>query len=251
MDLEGLDILVTGGGRGIGREIARGLDARGARPILVGRDGAALEETAALLRGRCGIRAADLADRDAVDDLIEWCRRDRPDIAGLVNNAAVQHEMRLVQGDAEAHAARAREEIALDLEAPMVLSMGLLPLLRSRDRALLCNVTSGVAFAPKEAAPGYCAAKAGLHAFTQALRYQCARDAPRILVNEAILPMVDTAMTAGRGRGKIPARDAAEAILRGIEAGRAESWIGKARVLRVLRRVAPGLPERLLRGGRA
>ena len=248
MVLHGCKVLVTGGGRGIGREIAIELAARGACPILVGRSERSLRDTAGRLDGACDLRASDLSDRAAVDDLVEWCRAEHPDLAGLVNNAAVQHEIDLVGGEACASTGLAREEIALDLDAPVALVIGLLPLLCKRDTAVVANVTTGLAFAPKEASPVYCAAKAGLHAFTQGLRYQCERAAPNVRVVEAILPLVDTGMTRGRGPGKIGADAAARVIVGGIARDRREVWVGKARLLRVLRRVAPGLPERILRG---
>ena len=248
MRLAGSKVLVTGGGRGIGWAVARMLVSHGARPILVGRDEGRLRDAAARLDGACDLRAADLSERASVEDLVAWCRAAHGDLAGLVNNAAVQHEMDLVRGDAGDCIALAREEIALNLDAPIALAIGLLPLLRRRKAAFVLNVTTGLAFAPKEAAPVYCAAKAGLHGFTQGLRYQYARHAPGLRVIEAILPLVDTDMTRGRGAGKIEAA-AARAIVGGIAADRAEIWIGKAKALRILRRIAPGLPERILRGG--
>ena len=251
VELQDRKVLVTGGGRGIGREIAARLSERGAVPLLVGRDERMLREAADALPGRSAVHAADLSDRAAVDRSIAWCRAEHPDLAGLVNNAAVQHEMDLVGGDADANVRDAREEIALDLDAAVSLAAGLLPLLRGRDAAFVVNVTTGLAFAPKEASPVYCAAKAGLHAFTQALRYQCERGAPHVRVSEAILPLVDTDMTRGRGRGKMAPDEVARVIVDGIERERSEIWAGKAKLLRVLRRVAPGLPERILRGGRA
>ena len=255
MQLSGAKVLITGGGRGIGLEIARTLSERGAYPILVGRDRIALEAAADELPGPCDAYATDLSDRAAVDGLIGWCRTAHPDLAGLVNNAAVQHEIGIARaadgGAADALVALAREEIAVDLDAAVGLAIGLLPVLRARPEAFVANVTTGLVFAPKEASPVYCAAKSGLHAFTQALRYGCGRDAPHVRVCEAILPLVDTDMTRGRGRGKIGADAAARAIVDAVAADRSEAWVGKAKLLRVLRRVAPGLPERLLRGGPA
>lgn len=251
MELRGCKVLVTGGGRGIGRQIAIALSKHGAHPILVGRDERTLREAAEACGSACDVRAADLSDRAAVDALVVWCRNAHPDLMGLVNNAALQHEIDLVEGDPAANTARAREEIALDLDAPVALATGLLPLLREQSASFVVNVTTGLAFAPKEAAPVYCAAKAGLHAFTQSLRYQCERRAPNVTVTEAILPLVDTDMTRGRGTGKIGADEAARAIVDAVVRGRSEVWVGKSRLLRVLRRVAPGLPERILRGGGA
>ena len=249
MDLNGKKVLVTGGGRGIGREIVLELDRTGAMPLLIGRDEASLEATASELSVPFETRSVDLSDRSEVDELIAWCRSEHPDLSVLVNNAAVQHELDLVGGDADTSMARAREEIVVNLGASVALAVGLLPLLAINERGLIANVTTGLAFAPKEASPVYCATKAGLHAFTQALRYQCERSAPHVRVTEVILPLVDTDMTRGRGTGKVTPEAAAHAIMEGIVSGRAEVWVGKAKLLRVLRRIAPSLPERILRGG--
>ena len=224
---DGMKVLVTGGGRGIGVQIARELSGRGAALVLVGRNEASLRSVAAELPGPCVIREVDLSGRADVDDLVAWCRAEHPDLGGLVNNAAVQHEMGLIGrrgstsrgdpigrdgrdgramvdylGPADANIAHARGEIALNLDA----AIGLLPVLRAQRHAHVVNVTTGLAFAPKEVSPVYCATKAGLHSFTQALRYQCKRNAPHVRVTAAILPLVDMDMTRGRGSGEDRAR---------------------------------------------
>ncbi len=101
--------------------------------------------------------------------------------------------------------------------------------------------------APKASAPVYCATKAGLRSFTKALRYQCQRAAPHVTVVEALPPMVDTAMTHGRGRGKISPERAAEEIVRGLDTGRTEIYVGKSKLLRVINRVAPSAAEAVMR----
>jgi uncharacterized oxidoreductase len=68
---------------------------------------------------------------------------------------------------------------------------------------MIVNVTSGLALAPKQSAPVYCAAKAGLRSFTKSLRYQERARAPHVRVVEVLPPLVDTDMTRGRGRGKM------------------------------------------------
>ena len=89
--LHGKVILVTGGGSGLGREIAQGLSARGAVIHICGRRQALLDETAAEITaatgGRVVAHACDIRDADAVDAMIETIWQDAP-LTGLVNNAA-------------------------------------------------------------------------------------------------------------------------------------------------------------------
>ena len=79
------------------------------------------------------------------------------------------------------------------------------------------------------------------------LRYQL-EDAPHVRLVEVIPPLVDTAMTAGRGSGKMDPAEAADAIVQGLEAGKDEIWLGKAKVVRILQRVLPGVARKILRG---
>lgn len=89
--LAGKSVLVTGGGSGLGKEIARALSAHGATVHICGRRLALLEETAhevaAPSGGRVFAHACDIRDADAVDAMIEAIWQDGP-LTGLVNNAA-------------------------------------------------------------------------------------------------------------------------------------------------------------------
>ena len=114
---------------------------------------------------------------------------------------------------------------------------------------MIVNVTSGLALAPKQSSPVYCATKAGLRSFTKALRYQAQARAPHVKVVEALPPLVDTDMTRGRGRGKISAEACAAEIVAGMEAGRETIYIGKAKILRAIQGLSPSVAERLMRHG--
>jgi NAD(P)-dependent dehydrogenase (short-subunit alcohol dehydrogenase family) len=89
--LAGKVILITGGGGGLGKEIAAALSARKAVVHICGRRLAMLEATAAEISATTGSRviahACDIRDADAVDALIEDIWQDGP-LTGLVNNAA-------------------------------------------------------------------------------------------------------------------------------------------------------------------
>lgn len=111
------------------------------------------------------------------------------------------------------------------------------------------NVSSGLALAPKASAPVYCATKAAVRSFTKALRYQCEDAAPNVAVVEAIMALVDTDMTQGRGARKMSAHDAAAEVVRGLQRGAPEIWVGRTRLLKTLLRLAPGVAERMMRNG--
>jgi len=89
--LRGKTILVTGGGTGLGRQIAARYLALGARIWICGRRRAVLEETAAQLMaeygGRVNTHAVDIRNADAVEGMLESIWDDGP-LTGLVNNAA-------------------------------------------------------------------------------------------------------------------------------------------------------------------
>jgi uncharacterized oxidoreductase len=87
-----------------------------------------------------------------------------------------------------------------------------------------------------------------LHCFTCALRYQL-EDARHVRVIEVIPPLVDTAMTAGGGSGKIVPDQVAADIVAGLEADATDIYIGKAKTVRLLHRFLPGTVARLLRAG--
>ncbi|MEX0956601.1 MAG: SDR family NAD(P)-dependent oxidoreductase [Rhizobiaceae bacterium] len=247
MDVAGRKILITGGARGIGRRLAVKLAARNARLVLVGRDGDRLRCLQAELGEETEIVACDLSQYEATDRLAERVTADHPDLSVLVNNAAAQAEMDFVEGCGAGHIAEARAELSLNLAAPIALAAALMPVMKRQPDAAIINVTTALALAPKKAAPVYCASKAGLRSFTQALRYQCRDDAAHVRVREVIMSLVNTDMTRGRGRGKISADAAADAIVSAIEGDRDEVWVGKIRLLPLLVRLSPKTVQRMLR----
>ena len=90
--LKGKRILVTGGGTGLGREIADKYLELGASVYLCGRRKHVLDETAAALAAKHGgsvkTHAVDIRDAAAVDAMAQWIWEDGGPLDGLVNNAA-------------------------------------------------------------------------------------------------------------------------------------------------------------------
>ena len=90
--LKGKRILITGGGTGLGKEIATRYLQLGAEVWIAGRRGAVLEETARGLMqahgGKVGTHAVDIRDAQAVDAMVQRIWDEAGPLSGLVNNAA-------------------------------------------------------------------------------------------------------------------------------------------------------------------
>lgn len=87
--LEGKTALITGGGSGIGAEIARTLAANGCRVAISGRRESRLQEVVASCDHEILIRTCDVADRDDVGRLFEWVREHLGSVDILINSAGI------------------------------------------------------------------------------------------------------------------------------------------------------------------
>ena len=234
-------IVVTGASSGIGRDIAIALSERGSVVVAIGRNRDRLERLAAD-HERIEARVADIGRIGGLGPLVDDIVARHGQIDGLINNAAIQIDRRI--DDTSYLDADIASEVEINLTAPMVLARRLLPHLQTRMRAVIVNLTSGLAFVPKRSAAVYSASKAGLHLFSEALRVQLRGSNVRVV--EAVMPLVDTPMTAGRGRGKISSEDAAGAVVAGLWTGPETLYVGKARLLPPMLRLAPRMAARIL-----
>jgi uncharacterized oxidoreductase len=121
----------------------------------------------------------------------------------LVNNAGVQRDIDFTKGISEF--LTGENEIKINLEAPIVLTGMFIPYLTGKKEAAIINVSSGLGFVPSARMPVYSASKAGVHAFSMALRQQLLKFG--IKVFEVVPPAVDTELNpegrAKRGNFKI------------------------------------------------
>jgi uncharacterized oxidoreductase len=230
----GNTILITGGATGIGLELARAL-ADSNDVIICGRRRERLEEAKAAIPS-LHIRQCDVANDADRRGLAAWLDAEFPQFNVLVNNAGVQHRVDLT-GDAT-ELAKAEEEIAINLLAPIHLTALLLPQLRRQPAAAILNVSSGLAFAPLAFMPVYCATKAALHSLTMSLRYQLRDSTVRVV--EVIPPIVTSELGSAHrspemNRTAMPTADAVAAIVEGMARDDDEITIGGAAELRTKR----------------
>jgi uncharacterized oxidoreductase len=237
MQLSGKTILVTGGTDGIGKQLIGQLRAKGATVITSGRNPERIAESRA---DGYEVIAADLSTQAGVDALLSAVAGREIDV--LVNNAGAgsDHDFREAVPDLAENDA----SIFLNLNAPIHLITHLMPVLRARREAMIVNVTSGLAIAPRAGGPVYCATKAGLRSYTQALRVQLADTAIHVL--EALPPVVETKLTAGRGDRKMAAADCAAAFVRAMEANANEANVGQVKLLRLVYSMSPALARSIM-----
>ncbi|KQZ61882.1 short-chain dehydrogenase [Sphingopyxis sp. Root1497] len=236
MEIRGKLALVTGGSDGIGREIALQLQGSGADVIVTGRSPDKLQAMAAL---GFGTIAGDLSTAAGVDAVVDGVAG-KP-LAILVNNAGVGSDYEL---DDPATLDSAAHCIRTNLDAPIALCTRLLPVLRAQPEAAIINVTSGLAIAPRAGGSIYCATKAGLRSYTQAIRHLL-KDS-NVHVIEALPPVVETNMTAGRSGKKMSAHDCAAEIVAGIRSNKREVNAGMVKLLQTLHSISPALARRIM-----
>ncbi len=215
-EIEGT-VLLTGASGGIGHAIARALAARGARLVLTGRRADVLEPLAAELGARA--LALDLADRDAVPQLVEAAG----DVEILVANAALPASGTLDDYSTE----QIDRALDVNLRAPIVLAQLLSERMVARGSGHMVFVSS---LSGKAAAGGsalYSATKFGMRGFALSLREDL-RDAnvgvstiyPGFIRDAGMFAKSGVALPRGV-RTRTP-DDVARAVVQAIERNRSE-----------------------------
>jgi uncharacterized oxidoreductase len=237
-------ILITGGSSGIGLEMALHFHSLGNKVIVTGRTEEKLNEINNHYPDLITFRA-DLTIHTHLQQLAAFIKEHHSGLNILVNNAAVQYNYLFTEETDFLE--KVDYETTANFTAPVKLTALLLPVLQKNRPASIINVSSGLAIAPKKSAAVYCATKAAIHRFTQALRYQLANSG--IHVFELIPPLVDTPMTKGRGKSKISSQKLVQEFLRGFEKDKFEMYIGKSKLLWLINRISPAIAERIMKNG--
>ena len=233
--------LITGGTSGLGAALVEHVLAAGDEVVVLSRPSARLEQLA--MRKHVWAYGLDLADHAVIPSLMERIWKDHPDIALLVNNAAVQYEPLFT--DIDFSTTSIHEETCINFVAPATIIAASLSHMKAGGR--IVNILSVLAMFPKRSSAVYSASKAALKALGESLRYQL--ECRPIVISDVYLPLVDTAMAQSRTDGKISPEQAALEVLRGIDAGKTNIYVGKARLVPALQAIAPGLLRRMMKRG--
>jgi NAD(P)-dependent dehydrogenase (short-subunit alcohol dehydrogenase family) len=168
--LKGRVALVTGGSRGIGRMIAEGFIAQGARVYIVSRKAAVCVETARALGPNAIALPADLATTSGCDELVAAFQDGEPGLDVLVNNAGVAWGAPF-----ETFPESGWDKVMdLNLKSPFFLTQKLTPLLKAAARpdrpAKVINIGSVDGLRPSAwETYSYQASKVALHYLTRAI----------------------------------------------------------------------------------
>jgi len=207
--------LITGGSRGIGRMIAKGFIAQGARVYISARKADVCQQTARELSqegGTCVALPGDASTRAGAAALVSALAQHEPKLDILVNNAGTAWLAPFVEFPEKGW----DKVLDLNLKAPFFLTQALHPALRaaasSSRPAKVINIASidGIAVNPQETY-SYAASKAGLVHLTRRMAMRLVQDH---IVMSAIAP------GAFASDMNIVARDQAAEISKRIPSGR-------------------------------
>lgn len=203
MSLEGRVALVTGAGRGIGKQIAIRLAQAGAEVILTSRTAEGAEAAAAQIEksgGKVRGVALDVSNPDDVDSVIKTLLSDYGTIPLLVNNAGITRDNLLLRMK------RKDWDVVLSTNLTGVYSLcrALLPAMLRKRFGRIVNITSVVAMMGNPGQVNYTAAKAGAEGLTRSLAREVA--SRNVTVNCVAPGFIDTDMTrelTDEQRGKL------------------------------------------------
>lgn len=240
--------VITGGGGGLGRALAQGLQARGWHTALLDLPGglAGLEAGAGQ-----SLHACDVTDPAQVAATVAALRASRPSLDLAIYNAGVTLIAPFSAMDPQAH----RRAFEINYWGAVTLAAALLPDLRAA-RGTHLAITSVAGFAPLKHRTAYAASKHAMTGFFASLRGEEAPHGVRVALAAPSFVATNPGAAygadgigrpgaAGDGIDAMSPAQAAAAILAGLERGRAVIPVGRVAALSWwLNRLAPGLYER-------
>ena len=186
-DLNGQVALVTGGGRGIGRNVAIELAGAGMKVAVSARS---TEEIAATAEEVGGIAIrCDVSDRAQVEAMVAETEEKLGPIDLLVANAGIAPDEDAAW---EIEPAEWWKTFEVNVLGVYLCNRAVIPGMLERGRGRIVNVASGAAYLPGSSSTSYSASKAAVHRFSETLAKQLEERIPVFSISPGL---VRTSMT--------------------------------------------------------
>jgi NAD(P)-dependent dehydrogenase (short-subunit alcohol dehydrogenase family) len=249
-------VMITGASAGVGRAVAQAFGSRGASVGLFARGRAGLEAAArdvAAAGGRALILRGDVADSDRVEEAAAALEQTFGPIDIWINNAMASVFSPVVEME-PAEYKRVTEVTYLGMVHG---TLSALRRMKPRNRGVIIQVGSALAYRGIPLQSAYCAAKHAMEGFCDSLRAELLHDDSAVQVTMVHLPAVNTPQfdwvksRLSRRAKPVPPifqpEVAADAIVWAADHPRREYFVGFPTVEAIVGdRVAPGLADRYL-----
>lgn len=260
MNVKNKIIVVTGGGNGMGREITLNLLKKGAKVVAIDMREEALLETKKMAGSNANnlfTEVLNITDKAAVEKLPEHVIAHFGAVDGLINNAGIiQPFVRINSLEFDA----IERVMNVNFYGTLYMIKAFLPHLLKRSEAHILNISSMGGFLPVPGQSVYGASKAAVKLLTEALYSELLFT--NVKVSLVFPGAIGTNITANSGvkvpnmseddmkNSKIkalPATDAAEQIVNGMEKNKELIYVGKdSKMMNLLYRISPGFATRLI-----
>jgi short-subunit dehydrogenase involved in D-alanine esterification of teichoic acids len=182
MDITNRIVFIAGATSGIGLELARRFAAAGSTVIVDGRRTGLLDQAGAEGLDTVPI---DVTDQGSIGRARDTILHGHPGLDTIVTMAGV-----MIPEDLRdpAHFSAAEQTIDTNLLGTIRVIDAFIPHLIARGSGTIITVSSGIGFLPFPVMPTYAASKAGVHAYSEALRAQL--DGTGVQVSELVPPAV-------------------------------------------------------------
>jgi short-subunit dehydrogenase len=259
MKVQNKVIVITGGGSGMGRELALNLLSKGAKVIALDINKTALEETFALAgnnKEKLATYVLDITNKESVEQCVDKIIVVHVHVDGVINNAGIiQPFVKLNELGYDA----IERVMNVNFFGTLYITKALLPHLLTRPEAHIVNVSSMGGFLPVPGQTIYGATKAAVKLMTEGLRSELMDT--NVNVSVVFPGAVSTNITVNSGLGNpstAPSKEsksfpmlspvkAADIIIDGMEQNRYQILVGKdARMMNFLSRLNPGYAAKLI-----
>lgn len=192
VDLSGQNAIVTGASQGLGRSMAVALGASGARVALVARNAEKLAETAKLIAdagGQAEVMAADVSQKEAIEEIVNTVAEDWGKLDILVNNAGITRDTLLpVMTDEQWD-----DVIAVNLRGTFLFTRAAAQRMMRARYGRIINISSVSGLIGNAGQTNYSASKAGVIGMTRSLAKELGKR--KVTVNAVAPGFIASEMT--------------------------------------------------------